>query len=38
LIEFRFSVAELGMIYGYARVSGKSQDLAAQLADLKAAG
>jgi DNA invertase Pin-like site-specific DNA recombinase len=24
------------MIYGYARVSGKSQDLAAQLADLKA--
>jgi DNA invertase Pin-like site-specific DNA recombinase len=26
------------MIYGYARVSGKSQDLAAQLADLKAAG
>ena len=26
------------MIYGYARASGKSQDLAAQLADLKAAG
>jgi DNA invertase Pin-like site-specific DNA recombinase len=26
------------MIYGYARVSGKSQDLAAQLADLKATG
>jgi DNA invertase Pin-like site-specific DNA recombinase len=27
-----------GMIYGYARVSGKSQDLAAQLVDLTAAG
>ncbi len=26
------------MIYGYARVSGKSQDLATQLTDLKAAG
>ncbi len=27
-----------GMIYGYARVSSDSQDLTAQLADLKAAG
>jgi DNA invertase Pin-like site-specific DNA recombinase len=26
------------VIYGYARVSGPSQDLAAQLADLEAAG
>jgi hypothetical protein len=35
---FQISVAELIMIFGYARVSTGAQDLTAQLKDLKAAG
>ena len=35
---FHKSVAEWGMIYGYARVSTDAQDLTSRLAQLKATG